>query len=82
MAEYEVLWNGTKDAEFQKSQQRQPEMQPAQPARSPGSTGHTWHVKSQKPEDQIVIDLRANWQQRREHPIATCKLPRGEFVKT
>ena len=83
MAEtYEVIWNGTKDAAFQKSQQRQPETQTAQPVKNPGSTGHSWHVESRKHEEQTVIDMRSNWQRRREQPIATAKLPRGEFVKS
>jgi hypothetical protein len=78
----EVIWNGTKDAEFQKSQQRQPDVQTGQPVKNPGSSGRVWHVKHATAEDQRVIDMRSNWQRRREQPIATAKLPRGEFVKT
>ena len=47
-----------------------------------GSTGHVKLPKRHATsEDQTVVDMRSNWQ-RRNQPIATSKLPRGEFVKT
>ena len=63
MAEtYEVLWSGTKDTEFQKSQQRPaPSIEEHKGNRPvfPAGFGHT-------KEDQGVIDLRTRWQKEKQ----------------
>jgi hypothetical protein len=83
MAEtYEVLWSGTKDTEFQKSQQRPATELPLDARQHIGNAGvarkRRQHATS---DDANAARIREQWH-RENQPIATSGLPRGEPVKT
>jgi hypothetical protein len=76
----EVVWDGTRDTQRQKSQQRTPDEFEAQLVKKEvRCSPRKLHPTSK--ESTEVIDTRERW--RRENtPIATSGLPRGEYAKT
>jgi hypothetical protein len=83
MAEtYTVLWNGSIDAQHQKSQQRPATELPLDARQHIGNAGvarkRRQHATS---DDANAGRIREQWH-RENQPIATGGLPRGEPVKT
>jgi len=75
----EVVWNGTRDAERQRSQQRQPSELEAQHVRREALCGkRRSHATVDDPQ---AARIREQWH-RENQPISTSGLPRGEPVKT
>jgi len=57
----EVIWNGTMDAQHQKSQQRQASELPQEPAKKRNGSYPRRHPTTVSKENQQVIDMRSDW---------------------